>query len=39
MTIIQVNLCQLAHPVKNWSILMVQSFTALMPLLGYVIAH
>jgi len=29
--IIQVNLHQPAPPVKNWSILLVQSFTACMP--------
>ena len=28
----QVNLCHLALPVKNWRILLVQSFTARMPL-------
>jgi len=34
MAIIQVNLHQLAAPaVKNWRILLVQSFTAHMPLL------
>ena len=31
--IIQVNMCQLAPPVKNWRILLVQSFTACMSLL------
>jgi len=33
MAIIQVNLRQTAPPVKNWKILLVQSFTARMPLL------
>ena len=30
--IVQVNLRQLAPPVKNWRILLMQSFTARMPL-------
>jgi len=33
MAIIQVNLHQPAPPVKNWRILLVQTFTAHMPLL------
>ena len=33
MAIIQVSTRQLAPPVKNWMNLLVQSFTALMPLL------
>jgi len=33
MAIIQVNLCYLALPVKNWRILLLQSFTARVPLL------
>jgi len=32
-SIIQVNLCQPAPPVKNWRILLEQSYTAYMPLL------
>jgi len=33
MAILQVNLCWPAPPVANWRILLVQSFTAHMPLL------
>jgi len=32
-TIVQINLCEPAPPVKNWRILLVQSFTARMTLL------
>jgi len=37
--IIQVSLCYLAHPVKNWMILLARSFTAHMSLLATIITH
>jgi len=38
MAIIHVNLCQPAPPVENWTILLMQSLTAHMPLLTVTIA-